>query len=134
MERMRRSFKFHDVLAPFLGPNIKQITHQLHWKPSARSTPRTASIRARAFADAEGGPSVWSSLLLDVLADEGDGSAPGACGKVAGRPQRTAPELLANARISFLPDHATRGLARKRKTKPASKKQEPAEETHALAA
>ena len=52
MERMRRSFKFHDVLAPFLGPNIKQITHQLHWKPSARSTPRTASIRTRAFGRA----------------------------------------------------------------------------------
>jgi phytanoyl-CoA dioxygenase PhyH len=33
MERIRRSSRFHDVLAPLLGPDIKQITHQLHWKP-----------------------------------------------------------------------------------------------------
>lgn len=33
MERMRRSAKFYEVLAPFLGPDIKQITHQIHWKP-----------------------------------------------------------------------------------------------------
>jgi ectoine hydroxylase-related dioxygenase (phytanoyl-CoA dioxygenase family) len=33
MERMRRSSQFHDVLAPLLGPDIRQITHQLHWKP-----------------------------------------------------------------------------------------------------
>jgi phytanoyl-CoA hydroxylase len=34
MERMRRSEKFQAVLEPFLGPDIKQITHQLHWKPT----------------------------------------------------------------------------------------------------
>jgi len=33
MERMRRSDKFYSVLEPFLGPDIKQITHQVHWKP-----------------------------------------------------------------------------------------------------
>jgi len=33
MERIRRSEKFFRVLEPFLGPDIKQITHQLHWKP-----------------------------------------------------------------------------------------------------
>ncbi len=33
MERMRRSEKYFRVLAPFLGADIKQITHQLHWKP-----------------------------------------------------------------------------------------------------
>ncbi len=33
MERMRRSDKYRSVLEPFLGPDIKQITHQLHWKP-----------------------------------------------------------------------------------------------------
>jgi hypothetical protein len=33
MERMRRSAQYRDVLAPFLGPNIKQISHQIHWKP-----------------------------------------------------------------------------------------------------
>ncbi len=33
MEQMRRSAKFFEVLAPILGKDIKQITHQLHWKP-----------------------------------------------------------------------------------------------------
>jgi ectoine hydroxylase-related dioxygenase (phytanoyl-CoA dioxygenase family) len=33
MERMRRSEKFFRVLEPFLGPDIKQISHQVHWKP-----------------------------------------------------------------------------------------------------
>ncbi len=33
MERMRRSEKFFAVLEPFLGKDIKQITHQIHWKP-----------------------------------------------------------------------------------------------------
>jgi ectoine hydroxylase-related dioxygenase (phytanoyl-CoA dioxygenase family) len=33
MERMRRSEKYLAVLEPFLGPDIKQISHQLHWKP-----------------------------------------------------------------------------------------------------
>lgn len=33
MERMRRSAKFFTVLEPFLGADIKQISHQVHWKP-----------------------------------------------------------------------------------------------------
>ena len=33
MEQMRRSDKYFAVLEPFLGPDIKQITHQVHWKP-----------------------------------------------------------------------------------------------------
>jgi len=33
MERMRRSEKFFAVLEPFLGADIKQISHQVHWKP-----------------------------------------------------------------------------------------------------
>jgi ectoine hydroxylase-related dioxygenase (phytanoyl-CoA dioxygenase family) len=33
MERMRRSEHYFRVLEPFLGSEIKQITHQLHWKP-----------------------------------------------------------------------------------------------------
>jgi ectoine hydroxylase-related dioxygenase (phytanoyl-CoA dioxygenase family) len=33
MERMRRSEKYFAVLEPFLGRDIKQITHQVHWKP-----------------------------------------------------------------------------------------------------
>jgi len=33
MERMRRSDKYRRVLEPFIGPDIRQITHQLHWKP-----------------------------------------------------------------------------------------------------
>ena len=33
MERMRRSDKYFAVLEPFLGRDIKQITHQVHWKP-----------------------------------------------------------------------------------------------------
>jgi phytanoyl-CoA hydroxylase len=33
LERMRRHSKYFDILAPLLGPDIKQITHQIHWKP-----------------------------------------------------------------------------------------------------
>jgi ectoine hydroxylase-related dioxygenase (phytanoyl-CoA dioxygenase family) len=33
MERMRRSDKYLAVLKPFLGEDVKQITHQVHWKP-----------------------------------------------------------------------------------------------------
>jgi phytanoyl-CoA hydroxylase len=33
MERMRRSDKYFAALKPFLGEDVKQITHQLHWKP-----------------------------------------------------------------------------------------------------
>ena len=33
MERMRRTEKYFAVLEPFLGADIKQITHQVHWKP-----------------------------------------------------------------------------------------------------
>jgi phytanoyl-CoA hydroxylase len=33
MERMRRTDKYFAVLEPFLGQDIKQISHQVHWKP-----------------------------------------------------------------------------------------------------
>jgi ectoine hydroxylase-related dioxygenase (phytanoyl-CoA dioxygenase family) len=33
MERMRRSEQYFSVLEPFLGSDIKQISHQIHWKP-----------------------------------------------------------------------------------------------------
>jgi ectoine hydroxylase-related dioxygenase (phytanoyl-CoA dioxygenase family) len=33
LERIRRSEKYFAVLEPFLGRDIKQITHQVHWKP-----------------------------------------------------------------------------------------------------
>jgi ectoine hydroxylase-related dioxygenase (phytanoyl-CoA dioxygenase family) len=33
MERMRRSERYYAVLQPFLGPDIRQIAHQVHWKP-----------------------------------------------------------------------------------------------------
>lgn len=33
LERQRRDPRYLDVLAPFLGLDIKQIAHQLHWKP-----------------------------------------------------------------------------------------------------
>jgi phytanoyl-CoA hydroxylase len=33
LERMRRHPKYLEILGPLLGPDIKQITHQLHWKP-----------------------------------------------------------------------------------------------------
>jgi phytanoyl-CoA hydroxylase len=33
MERMRRSEQYFAVLQPFLGADIKQISHQVHWKP-----------------------------------------------------------------------------------------------------
>jgi ectoine hydroxylase-related dioxygenase (phytanoyl-CoA dioxygenase family) len=33
MERMRRSEEYFKVLEPLLGSDIKQISHQIHWKP-----------------------------------------------------------------------------------------------------
>jgi len=33
LERMRRDPRYLELLQPFLGRDIKQITHQLHWKP-----------------------------------------------------------------------------------------------------
>lgn len=33
LESMRRSAKYFEVLGPFLGGDIKQISHQVHWKP-----------------------------------------------------------------------------------------------------
>jgi phytanoyl-CoA hydroxylase len=33
MERMRRGEHYFSVLEPFLGSDIKQISHQIHWKP-----------------------------------------------------------------------------------------------------
>ncbi len=33
MEQMRRSDNYFRVLSPFLGDDIKQISHQVHWKP-----------------------------------------------------------------------------------------------------
>lgn len=33
LELMRRDPRYLVVLAPFLGSDIKQITHQIHWKP-----------------------------------------------------------------------------------------------------
>jgi len=32
-EFLRRDPRYYQVLAPFLGPDIKQISHQIHWKP-----------------------------------------------------------------------------------------------------
>jgi phytanoyl-CoA hydroxylase len=33
LERMRRDPRYLAVLEPFLGPDIRQIAHQIHWKP-----------------------------------------------------------------------------------------------------
>jgi ectoine hydroxylase-related dioxygenase (phytanoyl-CoA dioxygenase family) len=33
LERMRRDPRYFELLEPLLGRDIKQITHQLHWKP-----------------------------------------------------------------------------------------------------
>jgi Phytanoyl-CoA dioxygenase (PhyH) len=33
LERMRRDERYLRLLEPFLGRDIKQITHQIHWKP-----------------------------------------------------------------------------------------------------
>ena len=33
LETMRRDARYLQVLEPFLGRDIKQITHQIHWKP-----------------------------------------------------------------------------------------------------
>ncbi|HEY6484558.1 MAG TPA: phytanoyl-CoA dioxygenase family protein [Steroidobacteraceae bacterium] len=34
LERMRRDSRYLGVLEPFLGADIKQIAHQIHWKPA----------------------------------------------------------------------------------------------------
>ena len=41
-------------------------------------------------------------LLFDVLADDFDGCAAAASGEVGGRPQRSTPQLLADARVVLL--------------------------------
>ena len=33
LEQLRRDARFHDLLVPALGPDIRQMTQQLHWKP-----------------------------------------------------------------------------------------------------
>ena len=33
LERLRRDVRYLEVLEPLLGRDIKQITHQIHWKP-----------------------------------------------------------------------------------------------------
>jgi len=33
LERMRRDERYFRLLEPFLGRDIRQITHQIHWKP-----------------------------------------------------------------------------------------------------
>lgn len=33
LERMRRDERFYALLGPLLGPDIKQVSHQIHWKP-----------------------------------------------------------------------------------------------------
>jgi phytanoyl-CoA hydroxylase len=33
LERLRRDPRYLELLEPFLGRDIKQITHQIHWKP-----------------------------------------------------------------------------------------------------
>lgn len=43
LARMRRSPQYLAVLEPFLGKDIKQISHQNHW---ARNIPRTCEMEA----------------------------------------------------------------------------------------
>jgi len=47
LERMRRREEYFQVLGPLLGPDIKQISHQIHWKPPGANTRSTAFIRTR---------------------------------------------------------------------------------------
>ncbi len=49
---------------------------------------------------------MWRLLLFNVLADDFDGCAGAASGEVGRRPQRTAPQLLADARVVLFADHA----------------------------
>lgn len=46
-------------------------------------------------------------LLFDVLANDFDGRTSAAASEVAGRPQRTVPQLFADAGVIFPSDHAT---------------------------
>jgi len=49
---------------------------------------------------------VWRLLLFDVLADDLDGCTAATASKVGRRPQGTAPQLLADARVVLFADHA----------------------------
>jgi hypothetical protein len=47
---LRRDERYFRVLEPFLGRNIRQITHQVPGSRPAPSTPSTAITRRRVFA------------------------------------------------------------------------------------
>jgi hypothetical protein len=50
--------------------------------------------------------SAWRLLLLNVVANDGDGCASTASGEVAWRPQRSTPQLLTDGWILLLANHA----------------------------
>ena len=76
LERQRRDPRYLEVLAPFLGADIKQVTHQLHWKPpGAKYTfyrfHQDARFResAGAFGDLLRG-TVTTGLAIDAQTEE----------------------------------------------------------------
>ncbi|SPK77485.1 protein of unknown function (plasmid) [Cupriavidus taiwanensis] len=51
---------------------------------------------------------MWRLLLFEVLADDLNGCATTASGEIGRRPQRTAPQLLADAWLVLLAQEASR--------------------------
>lgn len=69
MERMRRTARFFEVLQPFLGDDIRQISHQIHWKPpGAKYTSYRFHQDARFRAGQLTDPSLVGSTVTTGLA------------------------------------------------------------------
>jgi phytanoyl-CoA hydroxylase len=69
MERMRRTRKYFEVLQPFLGDDIRQISHQIHWKPpGAKYTSYRFHQDARFRSGAIAGHELLASTVTTGLA------------------------------------------------------------------
>lgn len=64
LERNRRDPRYLEVLEPFLGPDIKQIAHQLHWKPPGA---KYTFYRFHQDARFREGPSAAGDLLHGAI-------------------------------------------------------------------
>src|SRR5208283_3669547 len=85
MERMRRSEKYLAVLEPFLGKDIKQITHQIHWKPPGAkyflSLSSGCALQGRQDQGFRSPREHRDHRARDRPADQGERRAAGHCGE-----------------------------------------------------
>src|ERR1700721_1534442 len=95
------SFASADVAAPiphFISFEVGDFILAARKTPPFRAGMESAASEARLN-------STRCPLLLDVLANDGDGCSTAASGKIAWRPQCSAPQLLTNSRILLLTNH-----------------------------